>query len=125
VQARLTNASSRMTTSHAPTFDAFDLYLQGVHALDSDLDRAEDLLRRSIAADPAYARPHVALARLYGIADILGTRPMSEIMPKSRRALASALELDPMSADAHSLLGTMVARHEYQWEMAERGSAAP
>src|SRR5262245_38858499 len=61
VQLKL--SSGQGAKPHTPTFEAFDLYLRGVHAMQSNLDQAEMLLQRSIKADPAYARPYVALAR--------------------------------------------------------------
>ena len=119
VEGRLAKPS-RGRSPHSPTVAAFDLYLQAAHARDSDLNAAERLLKAAIAADPSYARPYVALARVYQQADIFGLRPTPELVENAKAAIRAALALDEESAEAHSVLGNLLARHDYQWEAAER-----
>jgi serine/threonine-protein kinase len=119
VEGRLATPASG-PGAHMPTAAAFDLYLQAVHAAQTDLAAAERLLRASIAADPTYARPYIALARVYLESDIYGLRPTPELVGKANAAVHTALQLDDGSAEAHSILGSLLARHEYQWEAAER-----
>jgi tetratricopeptide (TPR) repeat protein len=104
---------------HTPTFEAFDLYLRGVHAMPSDLNRAEELLQQSIQSDRAYARPYVALSRVYELTELYGTRPGADSIGQAQRALMTALDLDPSSAEAHASLAGLLARRDFQWEMAE------
>ena len=106
--------------AHVPTTAAFDLFLQGAHALGSDLFAAERLLQASAAADPEYARPHLMLAGVYVRSDIFGIRPTPELAAKARAEVDKALELDPGSAEAHALRGSILARHWYEWDAAER-----
>lgn len=109
---------------HTATGDAFDFYLRGRHAVSSlaptDINPAERLFQQSIAADPEYARPYLALAELYLSADILGLRPTRELVAKAKGAVQQALALDGESAEAHAVLGSLTARHEYNWAEAER-----
>lgn len=106
--------------AHVPTSAAFDLFLKGAHALNTDLFEAERLLQASVAADPAYARPHLFLAGVYVTSDIFGLRPTPELAAKARAEVDKALELDPGSAEAHALRGSILSRHWYQWDAAER-----
>jgi eukaryotic-like serine/threonine-protein kinase len=62
----------------------------------------------------------LALASLYLSAEILNVRPTRELIAKAREAAGKALALDDKSAEAHALLGSLTARHEYNWAAAER-----
>jgi TolB-like protein/Flp pilus assembly protein TadD len=120
VQVKLSGNQAATARPHVPPFEAFDLYLRGVDALArADVIRAEELLQRAIAADPKYSRPYVAVTRVFTTADIMGGAPRLEMLEKARRSIRTALELEPTSADAHVAYGSLLARHDYQWEMAE------
>ncbi len=125
LQVKLTGAQTRrLKKTHTASQQAFDLYLRGRHASTSlvsfDTDPAERLFRQSIAADPAYALPYVALANLYMNANILSDRPARELFLKAKEAVGQALALDNEVAEAHAILGSLTARHEYNWQAAER-----
>ena len=125
LQVKLTGAQTRrLKKTHTANQQAFDLYLQGKHVLNSfapdSLDRAERLFQQSIAADPAYALSYVALADVYVQANIYGNRPARELASKASAAIHKALALDDELAEAYVMLGTLAARHEYDWAAAER-----
>ena len=125
LQVKLTGAQTRrLRKTHTANQQAFDLYLQGIHLLTSfapgSLDQAERLLQESIAADPDYALSYVALAAVYIQANIYGNRPARELASKASAALHKALALDDELAEAYVTLGTVAARHEYDWPAAER-----
>jgi tetratricopeptide (TPR) repeat protein len=89
-------------------------------AMIPNIDMAEQLFRKSVAVDPNYPLPYVALAELYLHADILELRPSPELVGKAKEALAKALALDGRIVAAHALLGSLMARHEYDWPNAEK-----
>ena len=125
LQVKLTGAQTRrLRKTHTANQQAFDLYLQGIHLLSSfapdSLDRAEHRLQESIAADPAYALSYVALAGVYILANIYGNRPGRELASKASAAVHKALALDDELSEAYVTLGTLAARHEYDWSAAER-----
>jgi len=125
LQVKLTGAQTRrLKKTHTANQQAFDLYLQGRHVLNSftpdALDRAESLFQQSIAADPAYALSYVALAEVYWLADIPNDRPARELVSKASAAIHKALALDDELAEAHVVLGVLSARHQYDWVTAER-----
>ncbi len=125
LQVKMTGAQTRrLRKTHTANQQAFDLYLQGIHILYSfapdSLDRAERLLQQSIAADPDYALSYVALAGVYIQSNIYGNRPARELASKASAAIHKALALDDELAEAYVMLGTLAARHEYDWAAAER-----
>lgn len=125
LQVKLTGAQDRrLKKTHTASPQAFDLYLRGRHALTTpapvDIELAERLFQQSISADPAYALPYVALADLYMNANIFSIRPARELASKAKQAVNTALALDDELAEAHAILGSLAARHEYDWPTAER-----
>jgi TolB-like protein len=125
LEQKLTGTGRQWTAPrYTANVNAFDLYMRGRHAaaagILSDIDVPERLLRQATTADPAYPLPYVALADLYLHANILELRPSGELIGKAKGALAKALALDDKIAEAHSILGVLAARHEYDWVTAER-----
>ena len=125
LQVKLTGAQTRrLRKTHTANQQAFDLYLQANHVVNSfapgSLERAERLFQQSIAADPGYALPYVALAGVYMLADIYGNQPANELAAKASVAIHTALALDDELAEAYVMLGAITARHEYDWSAAER-----
>ncbi len=115
---------ARVRTTHSANAHAFDLYLQGKHALNNrsgaDLKLAEKLFQESITADPAYAPTYVALTDVYSRTGITSDTPASELFAKSKAALEKAIALDDQLAEAHAFLGTISARHDHDLGTAER-----
>lgn len=125
LQVKMTGTQTRrLHKAHTASQQAFDLYLQGKHALNSfapdSVPRAESLFQQAIAIDSAYPLPYIGLAQVYGIADIMGARPGKELAVKANAAIQRALALDDELPDAHVALGTITARHQYDWPAAER-----
>jgi TolB-like protein/tetratricopeptide (TPR) repeat protein len=125
LQVKLTGTQSRrLKKTHTASPQAFDLYLQGKHVSNSygpdSRVRAEQLFRQAIAADPAYALSYAALADLYMHSNILADRPARETVSRANTAIHQALALDDELAEAHAILGSLSARHEYDWATAER-----
>jgi len=64
------------------------------------------LAEETIALDPKYPRPYVALAQTYMLDILLGTTESPEkSMAKSTELLKKAISIDDSEADAHSVLG--------------------
>lgn len=123
LQVKLTGAQTRrLRKAHTANPQAFDLYLQGIHHLASFapgyLEQAERCLQESIAADPDYALAYVALASVYIQTNMFGNRPPKELAAKASVAVHKALALDEELAEGWAMLGTVAARHEYDWPAA-------
>ena len=115
---------SRIARRHTGNAQAFELYLRGCHALDRfDVRSQKEALaffERASLADPGYALPLLGLARAHRNLVVLGALSPRDMVPHAKTALQKALELDPEFAEAHSLLASLAARHEWNWAEADR-----
>jgi TolB-like protein len=107
--------------------EAYDLYLRararaegqtGLGGLESSIPFFEQTIVKDPSFAPAYAGLAVAHAGLSGM-DRFNADQRSELISKMRVAAEKAIELDPLSAEAHRALGLMYAR-DAQWEQSEK-----
>ena len=107
--------------------EAYDLYLRarsraegqvGLRGLESSIGFFEQTIVKDQSFAPAYAGLAVAYAGLSGM-DRFNADQRSELIEKMRVAAGKAIELDPLSAEAHRALGLMYAR-DAQWEQSEK-----
>ena len=107
--------------------EAYDLYLRArIQAEDqtglSGLQRSVPLFEQTIVKDPSFAPAYAGLAVAYaGLSgmDRFNADERSELISKMRVAAEKAIELDPLSAEAHRALGLMYAR-DALWEQSEK-----
>jgi len=71
---------------------------------EESLRRAVDYFTEATARDPGYADAWVGLADCYNLLSEYSPMPGSEAFPRALTAARKAVELDDMSADAHSAL---------------------
>jgi len=109
----------------APTPEAYEWYLKGRfhyhQATPPSLQKSVECMNRAIACEPRYAAAYA------GLADACVTwmglaveRPLSELLDEARRAAATALEIDPRSAEAHCALGEVSAVADWDFAAAAR-----
>jgi adenylate cyclase len=107
--------------------EAYDLYLRararaedqtGFSGLESSIPFFEQTIVKDPSFAPAYAGLAVANAGLSGM-DRFNADQRSELISKMRVAAEKAIELDPLSAEAHRALGLMYAR-DAQWDQSEK-----
>jgi TolB-like protein/Tfp pilus assembly protein PilF len=107
-----------------PDAEAYDLLLRA-RALRGDgtrasADHAVELLHQAIERDPGYADAYAALAGVYSFeASSLAAEPM-EFANQAKAAAEKALELDPNSASAHSVLGYVDSLILLDWKRGEQ-----
>jgi Tfp pilus assembly protein PilF len=105
---RPTNFGRALAASHGPSAEAQDFYLKGRYYWDKrtpdDLNRAVDDFTQAIVRDPSYAKAYVGLADCYNLLREYGTMPPAEAFPRALAAAQKAVELDPVSAEAHNSL---------------------
>lgn len=83
------------------------------------IDKSIRYFHEAIALDPKYAMAYAGLSDVYSRLDRVGQAP-AEYLPKSRAAVMKALELDETVAYAHSMLGRIAYRHDWDFSRAER-----
>jgi len=103
---------------------AYDAYLRGIQAsrrldLMEEADRtATACFEEAIQLDPKFSAAYSALAN--HLIQVMGvTRPAKEVFPRARALLATALELNPASPEAHLALGNLAMQAELAWAPAE------
>jgi DNA-binding winged helix-turn-helix (wHTH) protein/tetratricopeptide (TPR) repeat protein len=82
-------------------------------------DKSIEYFQQAIALDPKYAMAYAGLSDVYMRLDRGGKAP-AEYLPKSRAAVMKALELDETVAYAHSMLGRIAYRYDWDFPRAER-----
>ena len=84
-----------------------------------DIEKSIEYFQQAIALDPKYAMAYAGLSDSYMLLDRAGKAP-AEYLPKSRAAVMKALELDETVAYAHSMLGRIAFRYDWDFPRAER-----
>lgn len=114
---------ARLNKRYTDNTEAYQSYVQGRYYQSrrtmEALRRAIGYFEDSISKDPAYALAYSALGDCYIGLAVLGA-PEREIIPKARSAAMKALEIDDELAEAHTALGVVRHRFEWDWAGAER-----
>jgi TolB-like protein/tetratricopeptide (TPR) repeat protein len=89
--------------------------------------RTEESLRKAIRCfeqaiqdDPQFALPHSGLADCFTLLAFYGIVAPAEAMPAAQGAALKAVELDPLSAEAHASLADIHFHFERNWFRAEQ-----
>ena len=102
-----------------PDVEAYNLVLQGdVYTkgpLKRDAERAEVSFKKAITLDPEYALPWVKLGLLYMKQAQLSWTPRNEGNAQARRAIETALQMEPGLMAAHAARFRYLVQVEYQW----------
>jgi TolB-like protein len=112
---------------HEPNLPAYEAFLKGAHQFppgDSITAaeasrRAEDYFKQAIALDSQWAAPYAALSLQHFFLGLLGSRPLSEMMPLARAEARKSLELFRSEPEARAVLGAIAASHDYDWKEAD------
>jgi Tfp pilus assembly protein PilF len=109
---------------HVPTPEVQDLYLKGrfywSKRSPEDLNKAVDYFTQAIVKDPAYAPAFVGLADCYNLLREFSAMPAEEAFPRALAAAQKAVELDPLSAEAHNSLAFVTFYWNWDTVTAER-----
>jgi eukaryotic-like serine/threonine-protein kinase len=112
----------RMMRRRAVSPEAYELYLKGRFywnkRTQEDLKKGIDFFNQAIALDPNYAQAYAGLADCYALGGL--SLPQNEALPRARAAAMKALELDDGVAEAHTSLGFVYYRLDWDWASAER-----
>ncbi len=124
IGSQLVELSSR--GSHRPgtvNLAAYNLYLQGRYHLsqrtEEGLRKAVDFFEKSLAEDAQYGRAHAGLSDAYALLAHYGVLGPADAWTKIAASAASAVMLDPESAEAHTSLAHAKATQDWDWQAAE------
>ena len=118
LQAKLTAPElTAVTKSHTSSQEAYELYLKGRYFWNrrtgANLRKAIEYFSNSISKDPSYAVAYVGLADAWSLLPNYGAGSPEESMPPAITAVQKALELDPVSAEAHASFGRILCYDYY------------
>jgi len=103
--------------------EAYLAFLKGHYfmnkATKEGLVKGVEYFQEAINRDPQYAMAYAGLADCYRKMDGLGVAP-AEFVPKSRAAVMKALELDDTVAYAHSMMGLIAYKYDWDFDKANR-----
>lgn len=112
--------------SHRPgtvNLAAYNLYLQGRYHLsqrtEEGLRKAVEFFEKSLAEDAEYGLAHAGLSDAYALLSHYGVLGPAEVWTKIAATAASAVMLDPNSAEAHTSLAHAKATQDWDWQGAE------
>jgi len=106
--------------------EAVELYLRGLHYWNKrdrdNIQKAIDLFDQAIERDPVYALAHSGLANCYVVMSSVayGTLSTKDAMERAAAAAKKALEIDPNLAEAHTSLGIVQLKYDWNWREAEK-----
>ena len=120
LKTRLTGADEqRLGKDYTDNPQAYQLYLKGRFYWNKRMpEKAIECFQKAIALDPSYALAYAGLADAYG--QPREGLPPRERMPKAREAALKALSLDGRLAEAHTALGQILTRYDYDFAGGER-----
>lgn len=106
--------------------EAFRQYLRGRHLWKNrskeNIEKAIVKFKSAIEIDPAYARAHAGLADCYVLMNTTayGNMATEEAMNRARASAKQALEIDNSLPEAHTSLGVVNLKYDWDWQGAEK-----
>ncbi|MBN1293432.1 MAG: tetratricopeptide repeat protein [Candidatus Latescibacteria bacterium] len=96
---------SKLAETESASLKAYEYFYRGKHA--SDIDEKIGLYEQAIEIDPQYVYALTNLGSLYYVKSMDGDRSM---LNKAKDLCTKALDIDPLHADAHYVLGSVYDR---------------
>jgi class 3 adenylate cyclase/TolB-like protein/Flp pilus assembly protein TadD len=119
----LANEQIQIEQQDTADLEAHNAYLKGLYFYNQGgtaLEKSRTYFEEAIERDPEYALAYARLADLYTRLPSQSNMPADEGYAKARAAAEKALELNDALAEAHSALGSVKVRGDWDWSGAER-----
>jgi eukaryotic-like serine/threonine-protein kinase len=117
------NLRLRLSVEEAKKLEAYSHYLKGRNHLNkrtaAALEQAIAHFRHAVERDPGFAPAYAGLADCYNMLVVYGVKRPNEAFPMAKEAAEKALEIDDSLAEAHTSLGFLRGRWEWNWAEAE------
>lgn len=114
---------ARLVDTRSVDPEAYEAYLRGASYRSqlgqADLDQAMAYFELALQKDPSYAMAHAGIASVWSYRQQMQFVAPAEAAPRSRAAIAKALELDDTLAEAHYQLAGVYAWTDWDWAAAE------
>jgi serine/threonine-protein kinase len=113
----------KLDSNERKRMEAYKLYLMGRNYWNKrrpdDLKKGIEYFRQAIEKNPQDAKAYAGLSDSYTLLAVYGAVPADEAFPKAKEAAEKALQLDDSLAEAHTSLGFVKTRYEWDWDGAE------
>jgi TolB-like protein/DNA-binding winged helix-turn-helix (wHTH) protein/Flp pilus assembly protein TadD len=118
--------SPQFVNALQPDASAYEHYLRGRAYVFAGFDtpqalrRAQGYFEQAVQEDPNFARGYAGLAASYVLLSEFRWLPPQEAYKPGMEAARKALELDTSLGEAHTALGWLMWRHDWDWASAEK-----
>jgi TolB-like protein/DNA-binding winged helix-turn-helix (wHTH) protein/lipoprotein NlpI len=124
VRIKLTSLEQQRLAQHTPVNQhAYDAYLRGRYALTTQspdgVKEALPLFEQAINLDATYAPAYAGLADTYSLLANYGVLSPDDAFPQAIAAARKAVQLDSLSAEAHTALAYPEHHYFWHWGVAE------
>lgn len=117
-------AEGRLTKRYTENIEAYQLYVRARHWCEKrsaeGFRRGIEYLSQAIQMDPNYALAHAELGQCISVPCYYGSVDPNVAYPKARVAALRALEIDPILAEGHEVLATILKNYDWNWMDAEK-----
>jgi serine/threonine protein kinase/tetratricopeptide (TPR) repeat protein len=114
----------RLSKRYTDNSEAYQLYLKGRYfwnkRTEEGMKKGVEYFNQSIEKDSAYTLAYAGLADSYVQLANYGFAAPKEAMPKAKESALKALDIDEKLAEAHTALGFISERYDWNWLEAER-----
>ncbi len=116
---------AQMARRYTESVEAYAAYLTGRaywnKRTPESIKKSFEHFERATLFDPSFALAYAGLADSYALLGfrLYNAQPPHEVFPKAKAAAKKALELDDQIAEAHTSLGLVMFRYEWDWAGAE------
>ena len=115
-------ADRPLVKRHTENVEAYNLYLKGRYQLlkfsPEGFAKSKEYYEQAIALDPNYALAWHGLAEFHHASGLFGFMPPKAANTQADQAARKALQLDDLLAEAHAMMGALLAS-EFEWKGAE------
>lgn len=114
-----------ISVSRPSSFEATDVYLQGLYALDNravdaNLEDAVAFLTETLRLDPTFGPAYLKLATAYSLLPDYRSAPLEETLQLALDTVREGVQVDPGMRDAASAVFGFVYHKQRRWLMAQR-----
>jgi serine/threonine protein kinase/tetratricopeptide (TPR) repeat protein len=124
LKGKLAADKSAVVVAPRRDLDAYRFYLEGRYhwnkRTEDELKRSVGCFERAIDRDPDYAQAYAGMADAYVTLGTYGATAPRDVMPRAKRAVEKALEIDGGLAEAYTCRGCVRSVFDWSWADAER-----
>jgi len=123
LKGKLKTLPGGLATSRGYDLEAYGSYLEGRYhwnnRTEDELKKSVACFERAVARDPHFAEAYGGLADAYVTLATYGALPTQVVMPRAKRAVEIALNIDATLAEAYACRACVRSVHEWAWADAE------